>query len=235
MTVSAASLASLALAFARSSAFAATVPVAGSGAVPRTVRAALALGLVPAVLPGIGAQPSASFAACAREALIGAAFGLAAAVVAAAASAAGALVDSSLALRPSGRESVFGGMEGPFGRLFSLAFAMAFVATGALTHECTRFAGASSAAFDASLRGAAALARASFETSLDLAAPAIAAQFAATIVAAIAARAAPRINGLMLASPLASAMVLVAMVCGAPATMRALAELARRAASASPL
>jgi flagellar biosynthesis protein FliR len=232
------SLSALARAVARTSAFAATLPVAGSGAVPRIVRGALALALVPAVAARLDQASPSGFAAEAwlREAAIGAAFGLAAAIVAAAAAAAGSLVDSALAMRPTGRETVFGETEGPFGRMFSLAFAALFFSTGAATHACERFVAASSSTtFDLSLRGAAALARASIASSLDIAGPAIAAQVVATIVAAIVARAAPRMNGLLLASPLASAMVLLVVSGAVASTMHALVDLARRAAAAPPL
>lgn len=230
-------MATLGPAIARACGFAATVPLAGSGAVPRVVRGALAIALVPPVMANADtATHGASLSGIAREAFVGASFGLAASIVAAAAAAAGALVDSSLAMRPSGRESVFGGSEGPFGRLYSLAFAAAFASSGALTAVCARFVGASSSpAFDVSVRGAAALAAASVGSALDIAAPAIAAQFVATLVAAIAARAASGLSGLSLASPLATATVLVAALCGAGSSLHVLAELARRAASAGPL
>ena len=233
-----AALAALVSAFARTSAFAATAPVAGSGAVPRVVRGALALALVPSVAARLdrGTADDLVFIAWLREAAIGASFGLAAAIVAAAASAAGSLVDSALAVRPTGRETIFGETEGPFGRIFSLAFAVMFFSTGAMTRVCERFVlVSSSTTFALSLHGAVALVRASVESSLDIAAPAIAAQVVATIVAAIAARAAPRVNGLFLASPLASAMVLAAVLSGAGATMHALVVIAGRAAAAPPL
>src|SRR4029077_16862385 len=134
-------------------------------------------------------------------------------------SAAGSVIDSSMAMRPFGRDSVFGGQQGPLGRLYPLAFAAIFLSTGAMTHLCSRLVDAStSAAHVMSIRGAVALVAESFETSLDIAAPAIAAQLIATLATATAARAAPRINGLMLASPAATLAVLVVVLAGvAPA------------------
>lgn len=230
--------ATLAAALVRAGAFAATVPVAGSGAVPRIVRGTLALALVPALAANIEHQPphASSIIDFAREAIIGAAFGLAAAVVAAAAAAAGSLMDAALAMRPTGRDSIFGDVEGPLGRLFSLAYATAFLSTGAMTYLCGRFVAASSSTqIAASTRGMIHLVRASVETSLDIAAPAIVAQIFATLIAAIAARAAPRINGLFLASPLASALVLVTILCGLRPMMGTLIELAWRTALAPPV
>ena len=220
-------------AFARASAFAATAPLAGSGAVPRIVRGALALTLAPAVVAN--ARHGGSIAAWPEEVVVGAAFGVTATIVASAAAAAGSLIDASLAMRPFGRDSVFGGGQGPFGRLLSLAFAALFLSTGAMTHLCSRFVETSSStAHVVSARGAVALIEASFTASLDIAAPPIAAQLIATLAAAAAARAAPRINGLMLASPAATAAVLVVILAGVAPAWRALTALASLAASASP-
>jgi flagellar biosynthesis protein FliR len=218
-------------ALVRSSAFAATMPVAGSGAVPRIVRGAIAFALAPAVyarLHGDTARPG-----WPEELITGFTFGITASVIAAAASAAGALIDTSIAMRPFGFDSVFGGPQGPFGRIYSLAFAMLFFASGAATRLCARFVDASSAAHSLTEYGAVALATTSFGASLDLAAPCIAAQLIATVAAATAARAAPRINGLMLASPAATAAVLVVVLAGLVAAFHALVALALLAASAS--
>jgi len=220
-------------AFVRASAFAATVPIAGSGAVPRIVRGALALTLTPPVLTTL--QNASGSPQWIEAVIVGAAFGTAAAMVASAASAAGSLVDSALAMRPFDHDGVFGGAQGPLGRVFSLAFAMLFLSTGTMTHLCSRFVEASSTIDHViSVRGAVALAKASLEVSLDIAAPALAAQVIATLASATAARAAPRINGLMLASPAAMVAVLVVVVAGTVQSFRALVALATLAASTSP-
>jgi flagellar biosynthetic protein FliR len=220
-------------AFVRASAFAATAPIAGSGAVPRIVRGALALTIASALIErfprdrGLAAWP--------EQAIVGAAFGVAAAMVAAAVSAAGSVIDSSMAMRPFGRDAVFGDVQGPLGRLYSLAFAAMFLSTGAMTHLCSRLVDASSSAVHVmSAGGAVALVSESFEASLDIAAPAIAAQFIATLATAMAARAAPRINGLMLASPAATVAVLAVVLAGVAPAMRELVDVASLTASTAP-
>jgi flagellar biosynthesis protein FliR len=208
------------------------MPIAGSGAVPRVVRGALALTLTPAVharLHAGNASPQLP-----EELLTGVMFGITASIVAAAASAAGSLIDSSIAMRPFGLERVFGGPQGPFGRIYSLALAMLFFASGAMTHLCSRFVDASSGTHLTSARGLIALVTTSFEASLDLAGPCIAAQLIATIGSATVARVAPRINGFMLASPAATTAVLVVLLAGIVPAFHALIALAMLAASASP-
>jgi flagellar biosynthesis protein FliR len=231
-------------AFARSSAFSATVPLGGSGSVPRALRAVLALSLTPAVVPHISTLHGAGFtdtafngasfvgAAFAAEALIGAAFGLSAAVIAAAASSAGSFIDAMLASSAvTGNEGAFGN-GGPVGRLYSLAFGAAFFNCGAMTHLCERFVTASSQASIApTLHGAVELVRACCDASIGLAAPAIVAQVLGTIVAAASARAAPRVNGSMLSSPLVTALVLVSLLAAAPSTFAHVTALARLAAT----
>ena len=225
-------------AFARASAFAATAPLAGSGAVPNTVRAALALTLTYAVAAHLGGRPFQGTveAAFIENAVVGAAFGIGAAGLAAAAASAGSIVDGILASRIVGREPVFGGAAGPFSHLYSLGFATAFIGSGAMTRVCERFAAASSATvFTPTINGAAALGRASLESALDIAAPAILAQLLGTIVAAVAARAAPRINGLALSSPLVTVLLLLMLLAGVPATFAKLVALARIAGHAPAL
>lgn len=207
------------------------MPIAGSGAVPRIVRGALALALTPAVNARLLASETTPHLP--EELFTGVIFGVTASIIAAAASAAGSLIDASMAMRPFGAESVFGGPQGPLGRIYSLAFAMLFVASGAMTHLCSHFVEASSAARLMSAHGAVALVTTSFEASLDLAAPSIAAQLIATVASATAARAAPRINGLMLSSPASTVAVLLVVLAGIAPALHALITLALRAASAS--
>ncbi len=222
-------------AFARSSAFAASVPLGGSGAVPKALRAALALSLTPAIVPHVSMIDRSHFAefAFAGDAIVGAAFGLSAALIAAAASSAGSLIDGTLASTAViGREAVFGSDGGPIARLYSLAFAAAFFGSGAMTHLCERFEMASSdAAIGLTLPGVIELVRACCDASIGLAAPAIVAQLLGTIVAAASARAAPRVNGLMLSSPLVTALALLSLLAAAPSTLAHLMALARAAAS----
>lgn len=223
--------ATLIAAFVRSSAFAATMPIAGSGAVPRIVRGALALTLTPAVDARL--QTGKIAPNVTEELFTGIIFGVTASIIAAAASAAGSLIDASMAMRPFRPESIFGGPQGPIGRIYSLAFAMLFFASGAMTHLCSRFVEASSATRLMTAHGVIALATTSFEASLDLAAPSIAAQLLATVASATAARAAPRINGLMLASPASTVAVLLVVLAGIAPAFHALIDLALRAVSAS--
>lgn len=224
-----------AVAFARACAFSATAPLAGSGGVPKALRVVLALALTPAVLPHVLAGDSWQLAAL-ENALIGCSFGIAAAAVAAAGAGAGSLVDGVLASKVIDREAVFGGDGGPFARLFALAFAGVFLASGAMTNMCERFTSASSdVLLVPTLHGAASLARASFSAALALAAPALVAQCLGTVIAAAAARAAPRINGLMLSSPVVAVLLLMSMLAAAPSTLTHLIALARAAASWTPL
>jgi flagellar biosynthesis protein FliR len=227
-----------AAAFARASAFAATAPLAGSGAVPKALRAVLAIVLTPAIVPhvSLGSADVRLDVAALENATIGAAFGLAAATIASAASSAGAIVDAALASTVVQREVVFGGAGGPFARTFALAFAVMFLGSGALTHVCERFVSASSdSSIVPTLRGAEMLVRASFTNALWFAGPALVAQLLGTIVAASAARAAPRVNGLMLSSPLITSLLLLSMLAAAPPAMIRLLALAREAAVAPPL
>lgn len=223
-------------AFVRASAFAATAPLAGSGAVPATVRAALALALTPPLasrLSSGGESYGRALASSSIEgAIIGAAFGLAATIVASAAAAAGKMTDGALASQAVNREPVFGGAGGPFGMLFALGFAAVFMSSGAMTHLCANFVNASSAIeLTTTLHGVVALMRACGNSALVLAMPAIAGQVLGTAIAAVIARAAPRINGLMLASPVVTAVILLSLISGAAATFARFATLARAAAS----
>jgi type III secretory pathway component EscT len=155
-------------------------------------------------------------------------------MVAAASSSAGALIDAAFGSSVVDREAVFGGAHGPFGRLLGLAFGAAFLSTGAMTHLCERFVAASSDVTIAlNAPAIVALVKASCNAALVLAAPALIAQVLGTIVAAGAARAAPRVNGLMLSSPLITVMLLPALFGAAPVLLGRIAELARTAARVS--
>jgi len=218
-------------ALARSMAFVATVPLAGSGAVPKTVRAALALILTPLVAARMPESPATGVGnvvlSCAGAAAAGAALGLGASIIASAAAAAGGMIDAAMASQAVGREAVFGGGGGPFGRLYALGFAWAFAASGALTALCARFVDASAAVWWMPSRSDALLAiRPCVEAALVLAAPAIVAQFVATAIAATVARVAPRVNGMMLASPASTALILLVLLAAAPVTLARFSQLA---------
>jgi len=225
------------LALVRSSAFAATVPIAGSGAIPAIVRGAIALSLVLPVaqhVPRASAADPVSIIACIENALVGASFGLAASVVASAAAAAGGIIDTVVASQAIGREPVFGGGNGPFGRLYALAFAVLFMNSGAMTHCCERFAAASaSLELPLTLHGIAALFTAASRSAVGLASPAIAAQLLGSAVASVAGRAAPRINAMMLTSPMTFSVVLLSLIAAASVTIARLWSLARLSAAAS--
>jgi type III secretory pathway component EscT len=225
------------LAFVRCSAFAATVPIVGSGAIPAIVRGAIALSLVMPVAQHVtraAATNPVSIVACIESALVGASFGLAASVVASAAAAAGGLVDTLLASQAIGREPVFGGGSGPFGRLYALAFAMLFMNSGAMTHICERFATASaSLAAPLTLHGITLLLTAASRSAIGLASPAIAAQLLGCAVASVAGRAAPRINSMMLTSPTTFAVVLLSLIAASSVTFAKLWSLARLGGAAS--
>ena len=221
-------------AFARASAFAVTAPLAASGAVPKTVRASLALVLMMVVATRFvhdgSCDQSSNGVSFAANAIVGFSFGIAASALAAAASAAGTLIDAAMAAQAIGREVVLGGSGGPIARVFALGFAFAFFATGSMTHLCGRFVEMSGALpAMPTIANAGELAMASTKAALDIAAPAICAQVLATIVTAFIARAAPRVNGLMLASPAAAALVLLGLLSAAPVVLAHLAALARAA------
>ena len=224
------------LVFVRCSAFAATVPIAGSGAIPAVVRGAIALSLVMPVaqhLPRAAVADPVSIVACVEYALVGATFGLAASVVASAAAAAGGLIDTVLASQAIGREPVFGGGSGPFGRLYSFAFATVFLSSGAMTHLCERFATASaSMAVPSTLHGIVSLFTAASRSAIALASPAIAAQLLGCAVASVAGRAAPRINSMMLTSPATFTIVLLSLIAASSVTFARLWSLARLTAAA---
>ncbi len=225
-------------AFARAAAFSATAPLVRARGVPAPLRPALAIALMAAVAAREPASAEARFdiMRCATEALIGVAFGGAASIVAAAASVAGSMIDATLSAHALDREPLFGAGDGPFARLYGLAFAWSLLATGAFTQLCARFATASAAV---SIRGdlpsLVSLVRLSTEAALSLAAPAIVGQMTATLIAAAVARAAPRVNGLVLASPLTTCVVLLTLLGGLSQTLPFLVRLASAAASAPPL
>ncbi|MBC5824903.1 MAG: flagellar biosynthetic protein FliR [Candidatus Eremiobacteraeota bacterium] len=232
-------IAALALAAARGASFAATVPLAGSGAVPKIVRASLTIAIVPALAARNTAahsyEPGTLLLAALAASLSGAAFGLAASVVFGAAEAAGGLVDGALAWPVAGFDKLSGANAGTFGKLFPLAFACAFFSSGAFTALIARFAAAASAVPQNvfSLHAALALGHCCIDAALALGGPAIFAQCLGTLLAATVARVAPKINGMFLSTPLCAGLVLVALLVGAPALMPAFLALAERSVAAA--
>jgi len=207
---------------AHCAAFAATLPLAASLAVPRIVRAGFALGLAALTLAH-GAPPAdccdlASIAMVSlASALSGAAFGLTASIIASAASAAGSLFDAALAPSPAGVDTIFGGSAGPAGRLFPLGFAVALCSSGGLTRLIERFVSDGWIHSTANLAAhiAAALGRSCIDAALAIAWPAVCAACVATAAAGLIGRLAPRANALFLTAPIATALTLVALVSAA--------------------
>lgn len=227
-------IAALAGALARASAFAATVPLLPHQATPRTVRAGLALTLVPLLLIAeptrVGADAMVPIVI--DEGIVGAAFGLSAAVVASAVNAAGDMIDAALG-SPAFLERAAAG--GPVSRLYQIAFAVVLLQSGGLVTMIERFvrAGAGVPHHLTSGHALVALGGASIAASLSLAGPALFAQALATVVAGMLARAAPQLNGMLLSAPLASGSVLISLALGASILWPELVEIVRQAISLS--
>ena len=225
-------MSTLAISFAGSAAFAAAMPLLTSVAVPRAVRASIALMLMPLVASRLEISQSCCDTSVLlirtlTAAVTGAACGLSAAAMAGAAAAAGGLIDAALAAPPFGRDNVFGAASGPFGRLYPLAFALVFFGSGACTRVIERFvdAGASAAGPIFSAGTVAAIGRASIGSAVALAGPVICAQGLAAVLAAVLTRVAPRINGMLLGTPLASGLVILVTVAGSKALFSHLMSL----------
>ncbi len=209
------STAGLTAAVAEATAFATTVPLMPAGATPRTARAALALVLIPLLLSVAPTQSRAGdpVAAMLYGAMVGAMFGLSAAVIANAVTAAGNLIDVALGSPPFGEHAPTGG---PVARVYQLAYAVVLLQSGGLTMMIAAFARASSALQHPllTLHGLAALGGTSFRTSLLIAGPSLFAQALATLIAGILSRVAPQIGGLLFSAPLISVSVLFAATIG---------------------
>jgi flagellar biosynthesis protein FliR len=225
----------LALAFARTAAFAAAMPLGRTRAVPNVVRVVVALSLAPVTA---AARPSdiaglhdwtTLASAMAGGALQGAAVGLCATIAAGSVAAAGALYDSALASQPSMLRDVFGD-SGPVGSICTCAFGWLFFC-GPFAKLVEVCAAADVRTISAS--AVAALASACVQTAVSMAAPALAAQAFAAVSAAGIARMAPRVNGMFLGAPIGSVLVIAALVAGGGALVYALAEVAWRAAGAA--
>ena len=230
----------LAIGLAACAALAATLPLIAARAVPSPVRAAFAIVVAPLAathVHPVGSSPTdVAFAAC-SAALAGATIGLSAAIVAGVAAAAGALFDVAIAASPAGFDASSRDNHGPLATLLSLAFAGVMISSGAFTRL---IAGALEmlAHVNAYGRNAGfvfALGRVIFGWAIGLAFPMIAAYALSSLVAAITARAAPRINGMLLAPALSSAAGLTIALASTPllvTTFMRLAELSLRAGHA---
>jgi flagellar biosynthesis protein FliR len=225
----------LALAFARTAAFAAAMPLGRTRAVPNIVRAVVALCLAPVIAAArpadvAGLHDWISFAsAMAGGALQGAAVGLCATIAAGSVAAAGALYDTALTSQPSISHDVFGD-AGPVGSICTCAFGWIFFG-GPFSRLVEVCAAADVRTISAS--AVAALASACVQTALSMAAPALAAQAFAAVSAAGIARMAPRVNGMFLGAPIAAVLVIAALVAGGGALIYALAGVAWHAAGAA--
>ena len=223
----------LALAFARTAAFAAAMPLGRTRAIPIVVRAVLALGLAPVAAAARPADVaglhdwSSLASALAGGALQRAAVGLCATIATGSVAAAGALYDSALASQPSMSHDVFGD-AGPVGSICTCAFGWLFFGGPfvKLVEMCTV---ADVRAISAS--AVAALASACVQTALSMAAPALAAQTLAAVSAAGIARMAPRVNGIFLGAPIAALLVIATLVAGGGALIYGLAGIAWRVAA----
>jgi flagellar biosynthesis protein FliR len=225
----------LAVGFARTAAFAASMPLGRARAVPNIVKVVLALTLAPIAAAALPVKPSSHDVSAVAmlalsAALQGAAIGLCATIAAGAAAAAGGLIDAALASQPAPLRDVFG-ESGPVGSICTAAFGWIFFA-GPFT-RLAAFCVEADHKF-LSVRAIAVLAGACTQTALAAAGPAIVAQAFAAIVAGGVARMAPRINGMFLGSPIASVLVIATLIAGSSALLYAIAAAAWRAAFVGP-
>lgn len=232
----------LAVGFAACAALSATLPLVGARTVPVIVRAAFAItvGPIAALHAHVAGQDSAlgiAIEAC-TAAIVGASLGLSAAVVAGAAASAGALFDIAIIASPAGADRAPDQGAGLFATILPLGFGVAMLSSGAFTWLVT----GALTTFDLagahvhSLNAVVALGRLLYSAVIALALPLIGAYGLSSLVAAVAARAAPKINGMLLAPSAGSAVALMMALAGVPASMAAfhrLSELAARIAHAA--
>jgi type III secretory pathway component EscT len=226
------------LALAGSTAFAATLPLAGARHVPGIVRGALALSIAP--LAANTATTDVAWTAMAGgvaipaciAAAVGTSVGLTASIIAGSAASAGALFDQALAGGPSNSNDASQQNSGPFSMLLPLVAANAWCSSGALAWFVAGFAGHFTAlAIHISSAGAAGAIRTAFHLTLALSLPPVFAHAVATLIAGFAARVAPRVNGMLLTPAIASPLALIVAIVGVPATfalMRQMAAIAAR-------
>jgi len=228
-------VAPLAVAFAQAASFAATFGMFPPAAVPGSVRAALAILLIPLLVAHRTTDahtPSTFVSAIVAAILVGAGYGLSASIMAAAARAAGSLIDNAFA---GGlfAQGIFEGV-GPLSRLYSIAFVLVFLTTGAYTRLIAAFVSESVALHDFHLGWAAlTLAHSCMLAGLALAGPALFAQVFAALLSGAVARVAPHINGLLLNAPLSSALALGCVAMSGAMLWPALAALSQKVVTLS--
>jgi type III secretory pathway component EscT len=194
------------------------------------VRLALALAIAPLVAARLGAEPRTDglLVQALGAIALGGAIGLGASIIAGSAAAAGALIDGALGASPVGPERIFGQGAGPFGQLAPLAFALVMTNNGALTWLIAAYTASEGAlAEHFALPVTAALGRTLFAASLAVALPALCAHAFGALAAGIVARLTPRVNGILLAPALGSALVLCVVLAGTAALFDLMGELSR--------
>lgn len=228
------------VALAGSTAFAATLPLAGAKHVPGIVRAALALSITP--LAADTATTDAAWATVAGGVTIpaciaaatGTSVGLTASIIAGSAASTGALFDQALAGGPSNSYDATQQGSGPFSVLLPLVAANAWCSSGALAWFVAGFAGHFTAlAIHTGSAAASAAIRTAFHLTLALSLPPVFAHAVATLIAGLAARVAPRVNGMLLTPAIASPLALIAAIVGVPAMFALMRHMAAIAAHAA--
>jgi len=217
--------------FAACAALVTTLPVVGARSVPSIVRAALAIALAPLAAAHVHAAVNNPASHVAIEACVaalgGATMGLCAAIVAGAAASAGALLDVAIAASPAGADRA-SGSSGPFAMLLTLGFGVVLLSSGGLTWLLSSFV----ALFDTANGHAhaaalvVALGRVAYDAAIAAALPLLGACGVSSLVAAAAARAAPRINGMLLAPALSSPLALAVALAAVPGLFVLLHRLA---------
>lgn len=219
-----------ALVFARCAGFISRAPGFSYPGVPPPMRAAFALALALAVLPGVhAAAPSGAFAfagAVALEFFLGSALGTGAAVLYDAAYAGGRAIDDYVGVKAIAPNLQLVAPSG-FGRMWSLAFTGAFFLLGAYRPVVLVFAesfarlplGQLPSAHDWTAY-AQTLAVTLLRVAVAVAGPAIAATFLVQISLGTLSRTIPRFGSSTLAFPLVFGAALVAGVLALPAIVR---------------
>lgn len=231
----------IAVVFAACAALAATLPLIGARTIPSPVRAALALVLAPLAalhIHVIGHTAMEIARGACGATIAGATIGLSAAIVASTAASIGSLFDVAIAASPVGIDMPSGENHGPFATLVPLGFGATMLSSGAFTwlvvSALMTLDHASAYGRDASF--VTALGRLVYGWAIALAFPMIGAYGLSSLIAAASARAAPKINGMLLAPALSSAVALTLALAAVPvifAAFHRLADLTARAGHAA--
>jgi flagellar biosynthetic protein FliR len=218
------------LVFARCAGFVFRAPGFSHPAVPPPLRAGFAFALSLAIARGLPASAASAPLflpfACASEALLGAAIGVAASMLYDGAYAGGRALDDYVGIRASVPSAGVAAGAG-FGRLWSLAFTTAFFVFGGYGPALAAFA-----ATFVSVPPGALVATAGLQTfavalpatllraAIFVAGPAIAIAFTAQVSLAVVARLVPRFSTFALAFPIVFACVVIATVTALPPSLR---------------